>query len=167
MRRAHAPREPTPRLADEALGDRRKAVKELSRLGWLYGPLNQLAPLARLLAIATFVRHSSEHLHLLPVVASVAASLTLRPLSLLAKRLLPPKSTGAAAAEDVPLCLAEEEGGSVSTGTLRARLLATHLMQLVTYGALIGLGGIDLAGCGLDPAAGGLAARRRHAHGPR
>lgn len=151
MRRATLAREPPPAVADETQGDRRKAVKELSRLGWLYGPLNQLAPLARLLAIATFVRHSSERVHLLPVIASIAASLTLRPLSLLAKRLLPTTETLSSGAEDIPLA-PNDEGGSVSTATLRARLLATHLMQLMTYGALLGLGGVDLAASGLDPA---------------
>ena len=50
MRRAvAAARDSQPAVADETHGDRRKAVKELSRLGWLYGPLNQMAPLARLL----------------------------------------------------------------------------------------------------------------------
>ena len=52
-------------------------MKELSRLGFPR-PTNQMAPLARLLAIGTFVRHSSAHAHLLPVMASVAASLALR-----------------------------------------------------------------------------------------
>ena len=152
MRRATAAaRDSQPAVADETVGDRRKAVKELSRLGWLYGPLNQLAPLARLLAIVTFVRHSSAHAHLLPVMASVAASLTLRPLSLLAKRLLPPTETlSGGGAEAVPLA-PNDEGGSVSTATLRTRLMVTHLMQLATYGALLGVGGIDLAACGLDP----------------
>ena len=153
MRRAvAAARDSQPTVADETRGDRRKAVKELSRLGWLYGPLNQIAPLARLLAIVTFVRHSSTYAYLLPVMASVAASLTLRPLSLLAKRLLPPTETLSAAggAEDVPLA-PNDEGGSVSTATLRTRLLVTHLMQLAIYGALLGVGGVDLAACGLDP----------------
>ena len=154
MRRAAAAaRDPTPTVADETPGDRRKAVKELSRLGWLYGPLNQLAPLARLLAIATFVRHSAEHVHLLPVMASVAASLTLRPLGILAKLLLPPTETFSqlsGGAEDVPLA-PNDEGVSVSTGTLRTRLLVTHLMQLIAYGALLSMGDVDLAACGLDP----------------
>ena len=151
MRRAvAAARDSQPEVVDETPGDRRKAMKELSRLGWLYGPLNQMAPLARLLAIGTFVRHSSAHAHLLPVMASVAASLALRPLSLLAKRLLPPAETLSGGAEDVPLA-PNDEGGSVSTATLRTRLLVTHLMQLAAYGAMLGVGGVDLAGCGLDP----------------
>ena len=54
MRRATAAaRDSQPAVADETVGDRRKAVKELSRLGWLYGPLNQLAPLARLCLLYT------------------------------------------------------------------------------------------------------------------
>ena len=121
-------------------------MKELSRLGWLYGPLNQMAPLARLLAIGTFVRHSSAHAHLLPVMASVAASLALRPLSLLAKRLLPPEETlSGGGAEDVPLA-PNDEDGSISTATLRSRLLVTHLMQLATYGAMLGVGGVHHTG---------------------
>ena len=152
MRRAvAAARDSQPAVADETHGDRRKAVKELSRLGWLYGPLNQMAPLARLLAMVTFVRHSSAHAHLLPVMASVAASLTLRPFSLLAKRLLPPTETlSGGGAEDLPLA-PNDEGGSVSTATLRTRLLVTHLMQLAAYSALLGVGVVDLAACGLDP----------------
>ena len=39
-----------------------------------------------------------------------------------------------------------DEDGSVSTATLRTRLLVTHLMQLAAYGAMLGVGGVDLAG---------------------
>ena len=121
MRRAvAAARDSQPDVVDETPGDRRKAMKELSRLGWLYGPLNQMAPLARLLAIGTFVRHSSAHAHLLPVMASVAASLALRPLSLLAKRLLPPAETLSGGAEDVPLAPNDEGGWDWGDGCLDA-----------------------------------------------
>ena len=137
-----------PAAPEETPAERRKAVKELSRLGWVYGPLNQLAPLVRLVAIGTYVSRRAEHPQLLTVVASIASSLALRPLSLLAKRIVPEKL---ASAEDVPLSPGDEEGGSESTATLRTRLLAAHAMQLAGYGALLGVGGVDLAGCGLDP----------------
>ena len=127
--------------------DRRPAVKELSRLGWVYGPLNQLAPLVRLAAITTYVRQSSSHPHLFPVVASIAASLALRPLNLLARRLVPDRILGT---EDMPLSPGDDKGGSVSTATLRTRLLAAHLMQLVAHVTLLGVGGVDLVACGLD-----------------
>lgn len=147
MRRTNA-LQPSTSIGDgDEVPDRRPAVKELSRLGWVYGPLNQLAPLVRLAAITTYVRQSSSHPHLFPVVASIAASLALRPLNLLARRLVPDRILGT---EDMPLSPGDDKGGSVSTATLRTRLLAAHLMQLVAHVTLLGVGGVDLVACGLD-----------------
>ena len=74
MRRTAASSVPTP-AADDEPPARRAAVQEVARLGWLYGSLNQLAPLARLLAIVSYLRGAIEHPQLLVILAPVVASL--------------------------------------------------------------------------------------------
>lgn len=145
MRRSAVPHDTRSAVPPEAQPSRRPAVSEVARLGWFYGPLNQLAPLVRLLAIVTFVRGGRWLLW--PAMASIAASLALRPLTKLADRLVAPQPS--TAAETAPLT--DEEGGGVSAATVRTRLLLAHVLQLGLFVALLCVGGVDRVSSGLDP----------------
>ena len=62
-----------------ATAPRRRGLDEISRLGPLYGTLNQLAPLARLAALLAWA-FGREVALLSPVMASVAAGVAQGPL---------------------------------------------------------------------------------------
>ena len=114
------------RLLPDADGDetvatapeaRRRGLDEISRLGPLYGTLNQLAPLARLAALLAWA-FGREVALLSPVMASVAAGVAQGPLK---------KAAGALTG------LAPDE---VAAAPHQKRLLVTQALRLALFVAL-------------------------------
>lgn len=151
MRRSSLPR-PEAHAAGDADGtqERRAAVQEVARLGWLYGTLNQLVPLARLAALISFARSPSRLLW--PVVCFVATSLSLPACSRLARQFVPikqPEEAGNALLTEAAEAAAE--GECVSSSVMRSRLLVTNLLQLTGHALMLSVGGLDLPASALDP----------------
>lgn len=158
MRETQARLRPSSRVtetAGEEQAERHTALEEARRLGPVYGTLNQLAPIARLLAFVALCRGDRAALSVvLPMAASVAASLARAPLLKIAGSICLPVEVG--------------EGSStfhqtrLTVGTLLRCMVHVVLMALcllATDPAACGLGALgpdtpfQLA-CGLAMAAG-------------